>query len=327
MTSSRARLLRPEQIPEVVWDSKSGILTLPSSLARAYEQLIDSLGLRMMATNRLMNDGPVGGLTKESAEEHLAKRFDGSAARAIVAALDPKSELGSTSDAFIQSTAGASLALTDAPCGAGAAALAFLTILAELRAHKVLPRQPLDVKFIGGEISKHAAGHAQRLFEDLREDLEAQAIFVDYQFYNWDVLDPISTSDLVKASVLQGSSCTSKLLVIANFNGLLVKMGKQNEARPQLDELLRYASGRQSLAVWIEPDMNRATASGGLFSWLFGLLEGAWRLFAKATSGVTKEAPQFRSIAIFRLPLQPTQTSRVKLAVLLIDLNRADDRR
>ena len=325
MTSSSARLLRPEQIPEVVWDSKLGILTLPSSLARAYEQLIDSLGLRTMATNRLMNDGPVGGLTKESADEHLAKRFDGSAARAIVAVLDPKSELGTTSDAFIRSTAGASLALTDAPCGAGAAALAFLTILADLRAHKVLPRQPLDVKFIGGEISEHAVGHAKHLFEYLREDLEAQAIFVDCQFYIWDVLDRVSTSKLVTASILHGRSCTSKLLVIANFNGVLVKASKQKKAVSQLDELLRYASGRQSLAVWIEPEMNRATANGGLFSWLFGLLEGGWKLFAKATAGATKEAPQFCSLARFRLPLQPTQTSPVTLAVMPIDLTGADD--
>lgn len=327
MTSSRTRLLRPEQIPEAVWESKSGTLTLPSSLARAYEQLIDRLGLRTMATSRSKNGGPVGGLTKASADEHLAQAFDGSAARAIFAVLDPKSELGSTSDSFIQSTAGASLALTDAPCGAGAAALAFLTILAELRAHKVLPRQPLDVKFIGGELSKYAVGHAEHLFEELREDLEAQAIFVDCQFHNWNVLDRISTSDLVTASMLHGAPCTSKLLVIANFNGFLVKEGKQKEAQPQLNELLRYASGRQSLAVWIEPEMNRATANGGLFSWLFGLLEGKWRLFAKATPGATKEAPGFCSLASFRLPLQPTQTSRVTLAVMPIDLTRAGARR
>ena len=323
MTSPRTRFLLPEHLPETIWDRKSETLRLPSSLARAYEKLFDRLGLRTTATTRPKNEGPVGGLTKTSADEHFAQAFDGSAARAILAVLDPRSELGSTSDSFIQSTAGASLALTDAPCGAAAAALAFLTVLAELRAHNVLPRMPLDVKFVGGELSQHAVAHAQHLFQELHADLEAQAIFVDCQFHSWDVLDRLSTSDLVKASTLHGAPCTSKLLVIANFNGFLVKEGKQKEAQPQLDELLRYASGKQSLAVWIEPEMNRATGNGGLFSWLFGLLEGRWSLFAKSAPGATKEAPGFCSLARFQLPLQTAKTSRVTLAVMPIDLTRA----
>lgn len=319
---TRSRLLPSEHLPDAVWIRKSETLRLPSSLAMAYGSHIDRLGLRASATTRQKNGGPVGGLTKESADQHFAQAFDGSAARAMLAVLDPKSELGSTSDLFIQSTAGASLALTDAPCGAAAAALAFLTVVAELRAHSVLPRLPLDVKFVGGELSPHAVAHAQKLFQELHDELETQAIFVDCQFHSWNVLDRISTADLVKASTLHGAPCTSKLLVIANFNGFLVKEGKQKEAQPQLDEILRYASGKQSLAIWIEPEMNRATGSGGLFSWLFGLLNGRWSLFAKSDPSATKDAPGFSSVARFQLPLQPTQVSRLTLAVMPIDLTR-----
>ena len=322
MTVDKARLLEPGQIPETLWDRVSDTLHLPTSLAKVYEARVDRLGLRTLATSRSGRGGPVGGLTKESADHHFAQAFDGSAARAILAAIDPKCHAGSTSDAFIKSTAGTTLALTDAPCGAGAAALAFLTVVAELRAHGVLPRLPLEVKFVGGELSTHAMDHATQLFEDLRLDLEAQAIFVDKQFHSWNVLDRLSTSDLIKASTVHGASCTSKLLVIANFNGFLVKEGKQRDAQPQLDELLRHASGRQSLAVWIEPEMNRATGNGGLFSWLFGLLEGRWRPFAKADPTATRELPSFTSVAKFGLPLQPPQTFRVTLAVMPIDLTR-----
>jgi hypothetical protein len=287
-----------------------------------YENHINRLGLLATATTRQGSSGPVGGLTKASADEHLAKAFDGSAARAILAVLDPKSELGSTSDSFIQSMAGASLALTDAPCGAAAAALALLTVVAELRAHNVLPRLPLDVKFVGGELSPHAIDHAKQLFHEIYDNLEAQAIFVECQFHEWNVLDPLSTSDLVRASMLYGASCSAKLLVIANFNGFLIKEGKQKEAQPQLDEILRYASGKQSMAIWIEPEMNRATGSGGLFSWLYRLLRGKWSPFAKVDPGATDEAPGFSSVARFQLPLQPTQSARVTLAVLPIDLTR-----
>lgn len=326
MTVDKARLLVPGQIPGTLWDRVTETLHLPASLARAYEANIDRLGLRAIATSRSGRASPVGGLAKGSADQHFAQAFDGSAARAILAVIDPKCEAGSTSDAFIKSTAGTNLALTDAPCGGGATALAILTVVAELRANGVLPRIPLEVKFVGGELSPHAIDHANQLFQDLHADLEAQAIFVDRQFHSWNVLDRLSTADLIKASAVHGASCSSKLLVIANFNGFLVKEGKQKDAQPQLDELLRYASGKQSLAIWIEPEMNRATGTGGLFSWLFGLLEGRWRQFAKADTAATKEEPSFTSIARFWLPLQPTETSRVTLAVMPIDLTRQGGR-
>jgi len=180
----------------------------------------------------------------------------------------------------------------------------------------------LDVKFVGGELSPHAIAHAEQLFHDLRADLEAQAIFVDLQFHSWNVMDRVSTADLVKASAVHGARCTSKLLVIANFNGFLIKEGKQKDASPQLDELLRYASGRESFAVWIEPEMNRTTANGGLFSWLLSLVQGPWKHFAKADPTATKERPNFSTVARFGLPLQPGKTSRVTLAVMPIDLTR-----
>lgn len=322
MSSGNDRLLKPAHIPESLWDHSTEVLQLPASLANAYETQIDKHGLRELATTRADNEGPVGGMTKENADQHFAQMFDGSAARAILAVVDPKDEMGSTSDAFIKSTAGASLALTDAPCGAGAAALAFLTTLAELRACNVLPRMPLEVKLVGGELSPHAMDHAKDLLELVRGRLEEQAIFVDSQFHSWNVLDKLSTTDLIKASMAHGVSCASKLLVVANFNGFLVKERKQKEAQPQLDELFRYASGGQSLAVWIEPDMNRATGKGGLFVWLRNLLTGGWRLFAKGDPEATEETPVFRVSARFRLPLVPAEFSRVTLAAMPIDLTR-----
>lgn len=322
MGSARLRILPPQAIPESLWIRSEEVVCLPPSLAKAYMERIDRLSLRECANARSGKEGPVGGQSKEESNQHFAQAFDGSAARALLAVMDPKGELGETSDAFLKSTAGASLALTDAPCGAGAAALGFLTLIAELRAEGVLPRMPLDVKFIGGELSRHAIDHAEILFKELQPALEHQGIFVDFQFHTWDVCDRLSTTDLVKASAVHGASCTSKLLVIANFNGFLVKERKQKEAQPQIDELLRYASGKQSVAVWIEPNMNAATGSGGLFSWLLGLLQGKWNPFARAAPATPGGAPVFSSVAKFQLPLEPTNTARVTLSVMPIDLTR-----
>ncbi|MEQ1685305.1 MAG: hypothetical protein ABL916_16785 [Burkholderiaceae bacterium] len=315
------RLLRPDELPESLWNQTAGTLTLPIALIDAYVRAVDASKLRHIGINRPPGGGPVGGLTRESANEHFAQAFDGSAARTMLALLDPKNEVGSTSDCFVAAAAGADLALTDAPCGAGAAALSLLTTIASLRAHGVLPRSVLNVRLIGGELSEHAVAHASALLADIRPSLEAQAIFVEHQFIRWDVTDSLSTSDLIKACVVQGVGRACKLLVVANFNGFLVKDQKLKVAQPQLNELFRYASGGHSFAIWIEPDMNRATEKGGLFSSVLRLFsDGGWRHFGKVDPDISAEKPVFTSSARFRLPLQPEMTARVGLAVMPIDL-------
>jgi hypothetical protein len=116
-----------------MWDPTSNTLILPKLLSNVYVKMIEDRGLRELGTSRNHDDGPVGGIDQESTDIHFAKAFDGSAARALLAVLDPKCEVGTTSDDFIRVTAGSSLVVTDAPCGAGAASFAFLTAIAELR--------------------------------------------------------------------------------------------------------------------------------------------------------------------------------------------------
>lgn len=93
------------------------------------------------------------------------------------------------SNAFIQTLSGNRVCIADAPCGAGAAALAFLSVIAELRACEVLPRQPLDIRLIGAELSEPAGAYASELFEEVRIFLESQAIFVEAEFIRWDILN------------------------------------------------------------------------------------------------------------------------------------------
>ena len=110
------------------------------------------------------------------------------------------------------------------------------------------------------------------------------------------------------------------MLLVANFNGFLERDGKRKDAEPQLSELFRHASGENSVVVWIEPNMNRATGNGGLFNWIREKLNEAWKFFAKElteTNGTVKT-----SFAKFYLPLSPEKTATVRLAVMPIDLVR-----
>ena len=316
------RLLDPVMLPPSLWERTSETLVLPKALAAAYEAVIDRWGLRELALSRDSDNPPVGGISQEQTNKHFAQAFDGSVARTQLALLDPGNKAIRASNSFIRSLAGNRVALVDAPCGAGAAALAFLANIAALREHDVLPREPLDIHVIGAEISEPARNYANELFIELRAFLEGQAIFVESEFIPWDVTDTLSNTDLVTRMTIAAANCDKTFLVIANFNAFLIRGGKFKKAIPQIAELLRYCSGESSAAIWIEPDMNRATHKGGLFPKIRALLVGAWRFFAREDAEDGCPAPIPTASARFQLPLDPSQTARVGLAVMPLDLIR-----
>jgi hypothetical protein len=303
-----------------LWDGGSQTLILPAALASAYQTVIDRNNLRDLAETRNLNDSPIGGITEERTNQHLAQGFDGSVARAQLALLDPKSDLSDASNLYLTTIAGNRVSVTDAPCGAGAAALSFLANVAELRARDILPREPLDVSLIGAELSDPARRYAQELLLAVQPFLESQGIFVEAQFVSWDVTNDLSNTDLINKMTLASANHPNRLLIVANFNGFLEREGKREEAQPRLTELFRFAAGPKSLAVWIEPAMNRAVNEGGLLPWLRQLIATVWRRFAadRSPSG----APVLTSSAHFRLPLQPHRRARVGLAVIPIELAR-----
>ncbi len=322
--SQGERLLDPRAIPETLWLQASEVLFIPPSLATAYETLIDRHSLWELSNSRDSENPPVGGLTEELTNQHFAQAFDGSVARTELALLDPKHVATPACNALITSLAGISVCLTDAPCGAGAAAFALLSTIAELRAREVLPRLPLDVCLIGAEISEPARKYAASMLNELRASLEEQAIFVSEQFLSWDVTDPLSNTDLIRCTTIKSTCASHRLLVVANFNAFLERHGKRKAAQPQIEELFRHASGPHSVAIWIEPNMNRATAQGGLFQWLKDLVRTRWKRFANQDNDPGAGDPMSSCSALFTLPLQPTQTAVVRLAVMRIDLFRAD---
>lgn len=317
------RLLDPSLLPHTLWESSSGTLFLPPGLSQAYQTVINRHGLLELAESRDPNDPPVGGPDQEKSDKHFAQAFCSSVARTQLAFLDPKNDVPLISNSFLSCLAGNSVNLTDAPCGAGASALSFLTNVAELRAQSVLPREPLDVVLIGAELSKQARAYAEEIFAELRPTLETQGIFVDAEFREWDVTNSLSNTDLIRRVTLTSEKCCKRLLIVSNFNAFLEKERKRKEAEPQIEELLRHASGENSIAIWIEPDMNRVTGSGGLFSRLRNLFKERWRRFARESSEGEASKPISTSFARFCLPLNPSKTARVGLAVMSVDLGRS----
>ncbi|WP_353196729.1 hypothetical protein [Parapedobacter defluvii] len=317
MLKSR-RLLSPDLLPSTLWNGAGGFLSMPPILATAYTNLLSKYGLVEMALSRQYNESPIGGITQEDTDQHLAQAFDGSSARVQLAVIDPKDDANDASDAFIKCLSGNKLLVVDAPCGAGAATLTFLTVIAELREKKILPRVPLDVLLIGAEIAGPARIYAQELTEAISSDLAKQAIFIKHEFQSWDALSNMSTTDLVRSIVKLGAEYPKCLVVIANFSGFL--HSKLKDAKPQIQELLRYSSGPSSLAVWIEPQTNKVTNTGGIFAEIADWTTKKLTRFVQFIGIELNKQYYATSDAKFIRPVKAEDTPRVHLAVISLSL-------
>ncbi|MDQ1157425.1 hypothetical protein QE385_001752 [Sphingomonas sp. SORGH_AS 950] len=292
-------------------------LLIAPSLAAAYLASLNAHGLEGLSKEPRPDPAPVGGLTKEATDAHYAHAFDGSAARAQLALLDPTGEVKTTAQTLKRFLTAGTLTFIDVPAGAGAAALAIICSIATLREEHRLPRLPLHIHLIWGEISVPARAYAVDLIERIRPALEEQAITLDCFVSSWDVLSELSNSALVEKIVLSKAATQQTLLLISNFNGFLEKDGKKKAAYPQLAELLKYSSGKLNAAVWIEPNMN--TAKKGLFPFIMKSL-------AKLTSFATPQVAASGNEECnykFSTPAQPSNTANVRLCVMPIDLIKA----
>lgn len=259
-----SRLIQPADIPETLWHAKTTCLHLAPTLRKAWVHLLLSAGLEEKA--RLpVPDGKIGGLSKEATDDHLTWCFSGSAARVQLSFLDPGDKLSDVADAFAKVFSGGTVLLADLPCGSGAAALALLANIAELRLQNRIPRLPLNVKIVGGELSVFGRNYASLATEHIKDELAEQAIWVTTEFLSWDALDKFSTAELTNRLTVLGQECSARLMVMANFSGFLQREGKWKEALPQFESLFLHGRAHNSFALWIEPQTNEVLGSGGFF--------------------------------------------------------------
>jgi hypothetical protein len=319
--SDPERIVPVDDLPDSLWrDAK---LFIAPALAEAYCDLVRARDLSKLAAARDSKSPPVGGLTREQADKHLAQGFDGSVARTALALLDPKCEVARVADALATACAGGRLAILDVPSGAGAFSLSVLCGLAELRAVGVVPRLPLDVVVVGGEISPYASAHATDLFRSLVPRLAEQAIHVSHKTVKWDVCSADSTAQLLKRFVADADEADRKLVAVSNFTGFLGKTGKRKQAEPQLQTIFRLSSGPTSTCIWLEPQTNVATQRGGVLQWVADTvrrLPGVERFFEAPTESGGSEAFHSKTEALFARPLSPRETATARLAVLRFDL-------
>ncbi|WP_159918347.1 hypothetical protein [Pantoea sp. 18069] len=264
-----SRLIKPADIPATLWHAETTCLHLAPTLLTAWKHLLQHAGLEEKALQSVPA-GITGGLSKEATDEHLAWRFSGSSARVQLSLLDPRDELSGVTDAFAKVFSGGTVLVADLPCGSGAAVLTLLTSIAELRRQDRIPRNPLYVKVVGGELSDSARGYASLAIDHIKEVLVDQAIWVSAEFLPWNALDKFSTADLTNRLTVLGQECSARLMVLANFSGFLQGEGKWKEALPQFESLFVHGRAHNSFVLWIEPQTNKVIGLGGFFARALG---------------------------------------------------------
>jgi hypothetical protein len=312
------RLISKEMIPGSLWNNEESTMYLPPQLVSIWTMLLDKYGLREKAMQPAP-EGFEGGISKEDTDSHLAWKFTGSSARVMLSIIDPHEELPEISDAFIRTFSGNKVFLADLPCGSGAASISILSVLCELRKQGRLPRMPLEVVIVGGEISKYAQNYAKEALESLMGELEEQAITIVFDVIGWDVCNQFSNTDLIRYLTLKSQHSATKLLMLANFSGFLQGRGKWKEAKKQFEELFRHSREENSIALWIEPRKNNVISQGGFMPRLVTWFRQFFREFLP-TSGENDDNNIYaESIAQVKHPLCEG-TFRNQIVVVRFDL-------
>lgn len=260
-----ARLIQPADIPDTLWHASYERLHLAPDLLTAWKHLLQHAGLEEKALQPVP-EGKIGGLSKEETDDHLAWRFSGSSARVQLGLLDPRGELSGVTDAFAKVFSGGTVLVADLPCGSGAAVLTLLASIAELRRQGRIPRHPLHIKVVGGELSEFARDYASLAMNHIKDALAEQAIWVSAEFLSWNALDKFSTADLTNRLTVLGQECSARLMVLANFSGFLQGEGKWKEARPQFESLFVHGRAHNSFVLWIEPQTRKVLGLDAFFS-------------------------------------------------------------
>lgn len=313
--------MRAGDIPETLWRLDDSCLQLAPDLVRAWEHLLDLGGLRPEAMKPVSED-VIGGKDVDATNQHLASKFTGSSARVQLAILDPNEKVSDVADAFAQIFSGGNVLLADVPSGSGAAALTILSTIAELRRQHRMPRVPLNIKLVGGELSPLAREYSSKAMETIMSSLNEQAIWVEFEFVAWDVLCKFSTRGLIRRITILGDKCSARALVLANFSGFLQGGTNWKKASPQIESLFLHSQEANSLAIWLEPKTNKVLDAGnGFFSRLRSWF--ADRLSELLVVG-DESFPVVRNLGIddaqAQHPLRSEQKFRVNLAVQRFDL-------
>ncbi|MCP5127474.1 MAG: hypothetical protein H6973_18125 [Gammaproteobacteria bacterium] len=262
------RILPIELIPETMW--KKQVLYLPGELITSYLVELKDRGLLQEAKQGTDRKDIHGGFSDKETLEHFTHRFGVSSGRSEFTILAPNEDLTEYSDALLNTFSEGHIGLLDIPCGTGASCVTFLTVLAELRARRVLPTLPLTISIVGGDCSMAAREICQSMLNRARTILADQGIIINYNLTQWDATRNDETAKMIDEWFKLASDACEYVVCISNFSGALIKGKMFDDFTPCLSQILARLHDKKSTLIWIEP-INSNAVKGlipKVFKWL-----------------------------------------------------------
>lgn len=263
-------------IPNMLW--KDEVLHQSKKLIKVYKDELESLDMYEYAKNckEERTDGAIGGKDEEETKKHFSERFLTSSARVQFVVLDPKKHFLEISKDLKSTFSSGYISVLDIPCGTGAGILSLLANLAELRQFSKVPRLPLYIDVLGGDYSKSALHLYSRLLNELKLELEKELIYINYDIFEWDASDMVSTNFLTSKWLKNEDKYEEFYILMSAFSGV----GSSNYKR--FEESFKFIQNRichqPSTIIFIEPNTIEARSFTDkvaktfvkLFSWLIG---------------------------------------------------------
>jgi hypothetical protein len=166
--------------------------------------------------------------------------------------------------------------------------LGLLATLAELRSQGNLPRLPLEVSILAGDVSAGARAIHESMLGRLRPSFEAEGVRMRWQHMAWDVTDPFSTTALMDEWFKFSPAAEEYLVFVSAFSGFAAKNADQ--VLQAVRDIAVRLHDRTFLIAWIEPMNNQ---SRKLLPQLWAIVAGLFRWSAKGKNAPPEEAFEY----------------------------------
>ncbi|MGD9623363.1 MAG: hypothetical protein AB7U51_01785 [Arcobacter sp.] len=262
-------------IPNLLW--KDEILYQSKKLIKIYKDELEYLDMYEYAKNckEEKNDGAIGGKNEEETKKHFSERFLTSSARVQFVVLDPKKHFLEISKDLKSTFSSGRISVLDIPCGTGAGILSLLSNLAELRQFSKVPRLPIFIDILGGDYSKSALDIYVKLLNNIKLELENDLIYINYDFFEWNASDMVSTNFLTTKWLKDEDKYEEFYILMSAFSGV----GSNNYKK--FEESFKFIQNRichkPSTIIFIEPNtkesnifMKLLEKTYTVLSWLIG---------------------------------------------------------
>lgn len=244
-------------LPDSIW--KSGVVHMPTPLTGAHADQLTLNGWMNEYLTSPGSTGSIGGAGPEEARLHFVLRFLNSAARAQYVCSDPLDEQPEIRRMILDQLADGRLFILDLAAGHGAATLAILAMVCQLRTAGCTPKLPINVSISALDHSPDALVYYGQMLDHLTPWLAGMGIAVNLTTAVCDLEIAADVSaeldQFFDAATAQGAR--RFLSIISAITGV----GKETVEK-MLDSFKVAASrlarpDRNSSWLWIEPAVKK----------------------------------------------------------------------